>query len=64
MIDRRAFVAGVGAEPFAAEAQRLGKLPRVGDLSTGSRSDPVFQSLVNAFRQGFATSATWRTKIS
>jgi putative ABC transport system substrate-binding protein len=55
---RREFIAGLGgvvawpfAQPFAAEAQR-----RVGALiNSSTENDPVFQSIVGAFREGLAT---------
>ena len=54
-MDRRAFLAGAAAllaAPHAAEAQSAGKVPRVGVLSGGSRSEPVPTSAVHAFQQG------------
>jgi putative tryptophan/tyrosine transport system substrate-binding protein len=40
---------GILAAPFAADAQQPGQLPRIGVLSPGSSTDPVF---IEAFRQG------------
>ncbi len=55
MMDRRTFLAGTGAvllaAPLAAEAQQTGKVPRVGVLLLGSRSDPI-QLVARAFQQG------------
>ena len=52
-MDRRTFLALVSgsllAAPLAAQAQPAGKVPRVGILSGGSRSD---SSVVDEFRQG------------
>ena len=54
-MDRRRFLvaslAGVIAEPIAAEAQQAGKVPRIGVLSGGSRSDPAPRG-VDAVQQG------------
>jgi putative ABC transport system substrate-binding protein len=51
VIDRRAFVIGVGsgllAAPLAAEAQSPGRVPRIGVLKIGSPPDPF----VELFRQ-------------
>ena len=38
--------------PLAVDAQQAGKVPRVGVLFAGSRSDPAFQRAVDAFQQG------------
>jgi putative ABC transport system substrate-binding protein len=55
-VDRRAFITtlagGLLAAPLAAEAQQVGKMPRVGYLSPGSSSDPVRLRRFEAFRQG------------
>ena len=55
-MERRTFMTlvsgGLLAAPFAAEAQPAGKVPRVGYLSPGSRSDPLRQRRFEAFRQG------------
>jgi putative tryptophan/tyrosine transport system substrate-binding protein len=55
VIDRRTFLAGTGAvllaAPLAAEAQQAGKVPRVGFLLPGSRSESVHR-VVDEFRQG------------
>ena len=40
------------AAPLAVDAQQAGKVPRVGVLFAGSRSDPAFQRAVDAFQQG------------
>src|SRR5215472_11589407 len=51
-MERRAFIAGVGASllraPLAAEAQQAGKVYRVGYLSAGSHEtqEPVIQALL------------------
>ena len=54
-MDRRAFLGTVAGSllvvPLAAEAQQAGKVPRVGFLSGGSRSDSV-QRAVDEVRQG------------
>jgi putative ABC transport system substrate-binding protein len=54
-MDRRVFIGtltgGLLAAPLAAEAQQAGRVPRVGFLSAGSRSDSV-QRVVDEFRQG------------
>ena len=54
MIDRRTFLAGAGAvllaAPLAAEAQRAGKVYRVGYLGNSSAS--LEPDLVEALRQG------------
>ena len=54
MIDRRAFISsvtlGLLAAPLAAEAQQVGKVPRIGFLSLTSPSDRP--PLLDAFRQG------------
>ena len=54
LMERRAFIGtltgGLLAAPLAAEAQEMGKVPRVGFLSGVSRSD--LQRHVDAFRQG------------
>jgi putative ABC transport system substrate-binding protein len=54
-MDRRAFLAGTGAvllaAPLAAEAQPVGRVPRVGYLSALSRSGPQVQRSLDAFRQ-------------
>src|ERR1700730_16908569 len=54
MIDRRAFIGaltgGLLAAPLAAEAQQVGKVPRIGFLSVTSPSDRP--PLLDAFRQG------------
>jgi len=42
---------GLLAAPLAAEAQQAGKVPRVGFLLPGSRSESV-QRVVDEFRQG------------
>jgi putative ABC transport system substrate-binding protein len=50
-VDRRAFIArtlGLLAAPLAAEAQPVGRVPRIGILRIGSQPDPF----VEAFRQG------------
>jgi len=53
MMDRRIFLGtlagGLLTAPLAAEAQRAGKVPRVGFLSGASRSD---SSVLDEFRQG------------
>jgi putative ABC transport system substrate-binding protein len=49
------FVSGavaILAAPLAAQAQSVGKVPRVGYLSPGSSSDPVRLRRFEAFRQG------------
>src|SRR5438309_11391814 len=55
-MNRRAFLTTIGAglvlAPLAVEAQQAGKVPRVGVLFAGSRSDPAFQRAVDAFQQG------------
>jgi putative tryptophan/tyrosine transport system substrate-binding protein len=55
VIDRRTFLgaltSGLLAAPLAVEAQQAGKVPRVGVLSRGSRSDPVPRA-VDAVEQG------------
>ena len=55
-MNRRAFLTTIGAglvlAPLAVEAQPAGKVPRVGVLFAGSRSDPAFQRAVDAFQQG------------
>ena len=55
MVTRRAFIGaltgGLLAAPLAAQAQPPGKVPRVGVLMLGSRSDPV-QRVVDVFQQG------------
>jgi len=55
-MDRRAFIGtltgGLLAAPLAAEAQPVGKVPRVGYLSPGSPSDAARQRRFEAFRQG------------
>jgi putative ABC transport system substrate-binding protein len=55
-MDRRTFLAGTSAvvlaAPLAAEAQPVGKLPRVGLLSPGSSSDPLVQPYLDVFRRG------------
>ena len=55
-MDRRTFLAGTGAmilaAPVAAEAQSVGKQPRIGYLSLFSRSDPWGQRGIDAFRHG------------
>ena len=38
--------------PLAVDTQQAGKVPRVGVLFAGSRSDPAFQRAVDAFQQG------------
>jgi ABC-type uncharacterized transport system substrate-binding protein len=38
--------------PFAAEAQRVGEIPRIGMLVTFSLEHPQARELSNAFRQG------------
>jgi putative ABC transport system substrate-binding protein len=43
---------GIIFTPLAAEGQQAGKVPRVGVLFAGSRSDPAFQRAVDAFQQG------------
>jgi putative ABC transport system substrate-binding protein len=54
-MDRRGFIhtltGSLLATPLAAEAQPAGKVPRVGVLSGGSRSDPVPRG-VDAVQQG------------
>ena len=40
------------AAPLAAQAQQVGKMPRVGYLNPGSSSDPVRQRRLEALRQG------------
>jgi putative ABC transport system substrate-binding protein len=55
VINRRVFVSGavaILAAPLAAQAQPVGKVPRVGYLSPGSSSDPVRLRRFEAFRQG------------
>jgi len=55
-VDRRAFIGtltgGLLAAPLAVEGQQAGKVPRVGYLSPGSRSDLARQRRFEAFRQG------------
>src|SRR2546425_10155831 len=55
-MDRRTFLAGTGAvllaAPLAAEAQPVGKLPRVGLLLPGSSSDPLVQPYLDVLRRG------------
>jgi putative tryptophan/tyrosine transport system substrate-binding protein len=55
-MERRAFLACAGAillaPPLTAEAQPVGKLPRVGLLSPGSSSDPLVQPYLDVFRGG------------
>ena len=55
MIIRAALAAALAltvlVAPFAADTQQTGKVPRVGVLLLGSRSDPV-QRVVDAFQQG------------
>jgi putative ABC transport system substrate-binding protein len=54
-MDRREFIrslaGGLLAAPLAAEAQQAGKVPRVGVLSSESRSNPVLRG-VDEIRQG------------
>ena len=54
-MDRRRFLrtllAGAFAAPLGAGAQQAGKVPRVGVLSGGSRSDPAPRG-VDAVQQG------------
>jgi putative tryptophan/tyrosine transport system substrate-binding protein len=52
---RRQFIAGLGAAawPLAVRAQQSGPMRRIGVLS-GTREDPVQQSLMAAFQQGLA----------
>jgi len=56
MIGRRRFIMGIAVylfcAPLAVDAQQAGKVPRVGVLFAGSRSDPAFQRAVDAFQQG------------
>ena len=56
MIGRRQFIMGIAVylfcAPLAVDAQQAGKVPRVGVLFAGSRSDPAFQRAVDAFQQG------------
>ena len=56
LVDRRQFIVGstlgLLAAPLAADAQPAGKVPRVGYLHAGSRSDPGPQRFLDAFRQG------------
>jgi ABC-type uncharacterized transport system substrate-binding protein len=55
MMDRRAFVTGLGAvlaTPFAAEAQQAGKVARIGYLLTGSLESPETRVLLDALRLG------------
>jgi putative ABC transport system substrate-binding protein len=52
-VDRRAFISGITvsllAAPRAAEAQSMGKIARIGYLTTAESADP---SMNKAFRQG------------
>ncbi len=56
MISRRRFLTtactSLVVAPLAIEAQPAGKVPRVGFLFVGSRSDPAVQRGVDAFQQG------------
>ena len=56
MIGRHRFIIGIAVylfcAPLAVDAQQAGKVPRVGVLFAGSRSDPAFQRAVDAFQQG------------
>ena len=56
MIDRRTFLAGTGAillaAPLAAEAQQVGKVPRIGFLSPSSPSDSRAPHRLGALQQG------------
>ena len=56
MIGRRRFSMGIAVylfcAPLAVDTQQAGKVPRVGVLFAGSRSDPAFQRAVDAFQQG------------
>jgi putative ABC transport system substrate-binding protein len=45
---------------FAAEAQQLTKIPRIGFLGAASAS--ALAARIEAFRQGLASLATWREK--
>ena len=55
-MERRVFIGmltgGLLAAPLAAEAQSVGKMPRIGYLSLFSRSDPWGQRGIDAFRHG------------
>jgi putative ABC transport system substrate-binding protein len=55
-VERRTFLGVIAgsllAAPLAAEAQQVGKMPRVGYLNPGSSSDPVRQRHLEALRQG------------
>jgi putative tryptophan/tyrosine transport system substrate-binding protein len=54
MMNRRAFVTGLGAvlvSPLAAEAQQMRRVPRIGLLGPGSsRTDPGDERLFRVFR--------------
>jgi len=56
VIPRRAFVGsligGLLAAPLVAVAQQPNKVPRVGFLIVGTRSDPAVQRTIDVFRQG------------
>jgi len=53
---RRAFIAtaagGLFAAPLTASAQRPGRMPHVGFLIVGTRSDPSVQRVIDVFTQG------------
>jgi putative tryptophan/tyrosine transport system substrate-binding protein len=55
-MDRRVFLGtlagGLLAAPLAAEAQRVGKVPRIGLVSSMSAELPQIRELSDAFRQG------------
>jgi putative ABC transport system substrate-binding protein len=40
------------AVPLAAEAQQVGKVPRIGYLEIASAELPIAQAMIDAFRQG------------
>ena len=46
------FSFGLLAAPLAADAQRAGKVPRIGFLVAASASDSAYARLIEAFRQG------------
>ena len=56
-MERRAFLAGIGAvllaAPLAAEGQQAGKVYQIGWLSANSPANAITKSILQNFHQGF-----------